>query len=575
MNELSKNPKTFKLITTLLLPVDFTMANYIIVTGGVVSGLGKGITTASLGKILQLHGYNVTAMKIDPYINCDAGTLRPTEHGEVWVTEDGGEIDQDLGHYERFFDINIPKHHNITSGQVFGAVIDKERKGKYLGKTVQPIPHVTDEIKQRIRRPAKEGKFDFILVEIGGTVGDYENVLFLEAVRQMKLEGDKVLFVHVTYVPVLDALGEAKTKPTQHSVKLLREIGIQPDFIVARADNPLDDVRRKKIALFCNIHEEDVISDSNIDHVYAVPLLFEEQSLCKKILRKLRLRKDAEDLKPWQTFIQNVRNLEKTITIGIVGKYFDIGTSQLSDSYISVIEAVKHAAWANNVKPEIYWIDSKEFEQKPENLSSLKQVDGIIVPGGFGLSGIQGKIDTITYSREHDIPYLGLCLGMQLAVVEYAQNVCGLEGAHSKEVIKNTKYPVIDFIPEQVNILRESRYGATMRLGSYPAIIKEGTKVHSLYKKTKVEERHRHRYEVNPDFVKPLEEGGFIFSGRSPDGVLMEFLELPNHPFFVATQAHPEFKSRPLKPAPLFDGFIKAAIKKKRKNTDKTIQQIA
>ncbi|MBS3777871.1 MAG: CTP synthase, partial [Candidatus Thermoplasmatota archaeon] len=291
------------------------MANYIIVTGGVVSGLGKGITTASVGKILQMHGYNVTAMKIDPYINCDAGTLRPTEHGEVWVTEDGGEIDQDLGHYERFLDINIPKYHNITTGQVYGAVIDKERKGKYLGKTVQPIPHVTNEIKKRIRRPAKDKDYDFILIEIGGTVGDYENVLFLEAVRQMKLEGDKVLFVHVTYVPVLDALGEAKTKPTQHSVKLLREIGIQPNFIVARADDPLDHIRKEKIALFCNVKEEDVISNSNIDHVYAVPLLFEEQQLCKKILRKMRLRKDIEEVKPWKDFITNIRNLEESVTL--------------------------------------------------------------------------------------------------------------------------------------------------------------------------------------------------------------------------------------------------------------------
>lgn len=551
------------------------MANYIIVTGGVVSGLGKGITTASVGKILQMHGYNVTAMKIDPYINCDAGTLRPTEHGEVWVTEDGGEIDQDLGHYERFLDINIPKYHNITSGQVYGAVIDKERKGKYLGKTVQPIPHVTNEIKNRIRRPAKDKNYDFILVEIGGTVGDYENVLFLEAVRQMKLEGDKVLFVHVTYVPVLDALGEAKTKPTQHSVKLLREIGIQPDFIVARADDPLDSVRKEKIALFCNVREEDVISDSNIDHVYAVPLLFEEQQLCKKILRKMRLRKDVEDVKPWKDFITNIRNLKESVTIGIVGKYFDIGTSQLSDSYISVIEAVKHASWKNNVIPKIHWIDSKEFEEESNKLSTLDHVDGIIVPGGFGLSGIQGKIDTITYTREHHIPYLGLCLGMQLAVVEYAQNVCELPDAHSKEVIKDTKYPVIDFIPEQVNILQESRYGATMRLGSYPAILKSGTKVHELYGTDKVEERHRHRYEVNPDFVKTLEDGGLVFSGHSPDGVLMEFLELPDHPFFIATQAHPEFKSRPIKPAPLFDGFVKAAIKKKRNNPNASLKQIA
>jgi CTP synthase len=551
------------------------MANYIIVTGGVVSGLGKGITTASVGKILQMHGYNVTAMKIDPYINCDAGTLRPTEHGEVWVTEDGGEIDQDLGHYERFLDINIPKYHNITSGQVYGAVIEKERKGKYLGKTVQPIPHVTNEIKKRIRRPAKDKNYDFILVEIGGTVGDYENVLFLEAVRQMKLEGDKVLFIHVTYVPVLDALGEAKTKPTQHSVKLLREIGIQPDFIVARADDPLDNVRKEKIGLFCNVKQEDVISDSNIDYVYAVPLLFEEQQLCKKILRKMRLRKDAEEVKPWKDFITKIRSLDECITIGIVGKYFDIGTSQLSDSYISVIEAVKHASWSHNLIPNIHWIDSKEFEEDPTNLSTLDHVDGVIVPGGFGLSGIQGKIDTIGYTRKHKIPYLGLCLGMQLAVVEYAQNVCNLSGAHSKEVIKDTKYPVIDFIPEQVNILQESRYGATMRLGSYPAVLKKGTKVHELYGMENVEERHRHRYEVNPDFVKILEEGGLVFSGHSPDGILMEFLELPDHPFFIATQAHPEFKSRPIKPAPLFDGFIKAAIKKKRNNPNKSIAQLA
>jgi CTP synthase len=551
------------------------MVNYIIVTGGVVSGLGKGITTASVGKILQMHGYNVTAMKIDPYINCDAGTLRPTEHGEVWVTEDGGEIDQDLGHYERFLDINIPKYHNITTGQVYGTVIDKERKGKYLGKTVQPIPHVTNEIKNRIKKPTKDKQYDFILVEIGGTVGDYENILFLEAVRQMKLEGEKVLFIHLTYVPVLDALGEAKTKPTQHSVKLLREIGIQPDFIVARADDALDMVRKEKIALFCNVKKEDVISDSNIDHVYALPLLFEEQQLCKKILRKMRLRKDAEDVKPWKDFIGKIRKLQQNVTIGIVGKYFDIGTSQLSDSYISVIEAVKHACWNNNLIPNIHWIDSKDFEENSKKLSTLDEVDGVIVPGGFGLSGIKGKIETIRYTREHNIPYLGLCLGMQLAVVEYAQNVCGLNEAHSKEVIKDTKYPVIDFIPEQVNILQESRYGATMRLGSYPAVLKKGTIVHNLYGTEMVDERHRHRYEVNPDFVETLEEAGLVFSGHSPNKVLMEFLELPNHPFFVATQAHPEFKSRPIKPAPLFDGFIKAAVKKKRNKLKDPLKQIA
>lgn len=538
------------------------MTNYIIVTGGVVSGLGKGITTASIGKILQLHGYKVTAMKIDPYMNCDAGTLRPTEHGEVWVTEDGGEIDQDLGHYERYLDINIPKYHNITTGQVYGAVIEKERKGKYLGKTVQPIPHVTDEIKRRIRKPSEEEKFDFILVEIGGTVGDYENVLFLEAVRQMKLEGDKVLYFHVTYVPVLNALGEAKTKPTQHSVKLLREIGIQPDFVVTRSDDPLDDVRREKIAMFCNIQEEDVISDSDIDNIYAVPLLFEDQFLCTKILKKLNLRKDKNNLETWKSFILKIKKLKKKINIGIVGKYFDIGSSQLSDSYISVIEAVKHASWHNNLSPIVQWIDSKVFEKNPEKLSLLDQLEGIIVPGGFGLSGIHGKIDAIKYAREHSIPYLGLCLGMQLAVVEYAKNVCKLNDANSREVDKKTTHPVIDFIPAQVNIIQDSRYGATMRLGAYPAILKQGSLVQKLYGKNKVYERHRHRYEVNPEYVNILEGKGLVFSGRSPDDVLMEFLEIPNHPYFVATQAHPEFKSRPMKPSPLFDGFIKAAKKK-------------
>jgi CTP synthase len=539
------------------------MANYIIVTGGVISGLGKGITTASIGKILRLHGYSATAIKIDPYMNFDAGTLRPTEHGEVWVTEDGGEIDQDLGHYERFLDINIPRSHNITTGQVYSAVIEKERKGKYLGKTVQPIPHVTDEIKERIRFPASQKIWDFVLVEIGGTVGDYENVLFLEAVRQMKHEGDKVVFVHVTYVPMLDALGEAKTKPTQHSVKLLREIGIMPDFIITRSEKTLDSVRREKIALFCNVHTEEVISNEDVDNIYAITLLFEKQDLCKKILKKLNLRKDHNDLEGWENFIKKIRRIQKTVKIGIIGKYFDIGTSQLSDSYISVIEAVKHASWNNNIKPEIYWIDSKEFEKEPSNLSSLDKSDGVIVPGGFGLSGIDGKLSTIRYCRENNIPFLGLCLGMQLAVVEYARNNCGLTNAHSTEFEKNTPHPVIDFIPEQKKIVQDSRYGATMRLGAYPADIKKGTIIHKLYNAEKVSERHRHRYEVNPEYVEKLERCGIVFSGRSPDGILMEFMELPNHPYFVATQAHPEFKSRPLRPAPMFDGLIKAAKKRR------------
>jgi len=538
------------------------MVNYIIVTGGVISGLGKGITTASIGKILQMHGYKVTAMKIDPYINFDAGTLRPTEHGEVWVTEDGGEIDQDLGHYERFLDINIPKYHNITTGQVYSAVIEKERAGKYLGKTVQPIPHVTDEIKRRIKQPSENAKYDFVLVEIGGTVGDYENVLFLEAVRQMKYEGENIQYVHVTYVPVLKSLGEAKTKPTQHSVKLLREIGIQPDFIITRSEKPLDDVRKEKIALFCNVNGDDVISDSNIDNVYGVPLLFEEQQLCRMILRKLGLRRKEVTLKQWKNYMNRIKKFDKKIRIGIVGKYFDIGSFKLSDSYISVIEAVKHAAWNNGLRPEIEWIDSKIFEKQPRKIVNLKKVDGIIVPGGFGLSGIEGKISTIKYARENNIPYLGLCLGMQLAVVEYARNVCGMKDANTTEVEKNTPFPVIDFIPDQVKIIVESRYGATMRLGAYPAQLAEGSLVRKIYSDSKVFERHRHRYEVNPKYIEQIEAKGLKFSGRSPDGVLMEFMELPTHPYFVATQAHPEFKSRPMKPAPLFDGLIKAAKKK-------------
>ena len=539
------------------------MVHYIIVTGGVISGLGKGITTASIGKILQFYGYNVTAIKIDPYINYDAGTLRPTEHGEVWVTEDGGEIDQDLGNYERFLDKDIPKCHNITTGQVYYAVIEKERKGEYLGKTVQPIPHVTDEIKRRIRKAAKEEKVDFVLVEIGGTVGDYENVLFLEATRQMKLEGESVLFVHVTYVPALATLGEQKTKPTQHSVKLLREIGIQPDFIIARSERPLDDVRKEKIALFCNVHEDDVFSDPDIDNIYEVPLLFYEQGLSKKIIDKLNLDAGRGNITKWKKFVEEIKTFKTPVKIGIVGKYFDIGDFQLFDSYISVIEAVKHAAWFNRLKPVIEWIDSKTFEKKPEKIKILDELDGVIVPGGFGLSGIEGKIKAIKYCRENDIPYLGLCLGMQLAVIEYARNVCNLKNANSTEVDKNTPHPVITFIPEQIKILHESRYGATMRLGAYPAHLKKGTRVYELYgKKDVVYERHRHRYEVNPEYVNILEKNGLVFSGISPDGVLMEFMELSDHKYFVATQSHPEFKSRPMKPAPLFNGLIKAAKNK-------------
>jgi len=536
--------------------------HYIFVTGGVLSGLGKGITTASIGKVLQSKGFTITAIKIDPYINIDAGTLRPTEHGEVWVTDDGGEIDQDLGHYERFLDANISKEHNITTGQVYRVVIEKERKGEYLGKTVEVIPHIPDEIKRRIKEVADRTKADFVLIEIGGTVGDYQNVLFLEAAREMRLEGENVLFIHVGYLPVLSYLGEMKTKPMQHSVREIRTIGIQPDFIVCRSEYPVDEVRKNKIALFCNVKKDDIISNPNLENVYELPLIFEEQRLGEKILKKLNIKPKSSDLKLWSKFIENSKALKKTVKIGIVGKYFDIGKYKLPDSYVSVIEAIKHAAWHNNLKPEIEWIDSKIFEKDPKKLSMLKEKDGIIVPGGFGESGVEGKIATIKYVRENKIPYIGLCYGMQLAVVEFARNVCKLEKANTTENDPNTPHPVIDFIPEQVKLIRESRYGATMRLGAYPAVLNKESLIRKLYGKDRITERHRHRYEVNPKYVDILEKNGLVFSGRSPDGVLMEFMELPRHPFFVGTQGHPEFKSRPMKPSPMFDGLIKACIGK-------------
>jgi CTP synthase len=537
------------------------MVNYIFITGGVVSGLGKGVVTASIAKILQFRKFKVSPIKIDPYINIDAGTLRPTEHGEVWVTEDGGEIDQDLGHYERFLNINISKDHNITTGQVYLAVIEKERRGEYLGKTVEIIPHITDEIKRRIKEIGKNTKADFVLVEIGGVVGDYQNIVFLEAARQMKLEGEKVLFVHVSYLPILKHLGEMKTKPTQHSVKELREIGIQPDFIICRSEGVLDDVRRDKIALFCNVKKEDILSCPDLENVYELPLLFEKEKFAEKILEKLEIKKRKSDLENWKKILEKMKNAKRKVKIGIVGKYFDIGKYKLPDAYISVIEAIKHAAARLSVKPEIECIDSKIFEKYPQKIKVLKNFDGIIIPGGFGKAGMEGKIKAIEFARKKNIPFLGLCLGFQLAVVEFARNVCGLKGANSTEINPKTKYPVIDILPEQVKILKESRYGASMRLGSYPAILQEGSIVRKLYGCEKVFERHRHRYEVNPKFIDLLESYGLKFSGKSPDGKLMEFLELSNHKFFVATQAHPEFKSRLEKPSPLFVGFVKACMK--------------
>ena len=530
-----------------------------------MSGLGKGITTSSIGRLLMSKGYSVTAMKIDPYVNIDAGTMRPTEHGEVFVTADGGEIDQDLGNYERFLGVELTKEHNLTTGKVYKTVIEKERKGDYLGKTVQPIPHVTDEIKRVIRKNS-EG-YDLLLIEIGGTVGDYENILFLEAARQMKLnEGsENVAFIHVTLLPKPAFLGEAKTKPTQHSVKMLNQLGIQPDFLVCRTTNGgLDEPRKEKIGLFCNMHKENIINNPDVETIYEIPLLFENQHFGEKILKKLDLKSKGNALYPWQAMVEKMKNPKKEITIGMIGKYLKIGDCQLEDSYISVNEAIKHACTKLEVKAKIKWVDASLFEENESNLKLMDELDCVIVPGGFGKSGVEGKIKAIQYCRENNKPFLGLCLGLQLATVEFARNVCGLQDAHSTEVKKEALNKIIDILPEQKNIMKK---GGTMRLGNYPAVLKHKTLTRELYewfdrmKDDTVEERHRHRYEVNPEFHSILKKNGLVISGTSPDGVLAEFIELPKHKYFIATQAHPEFTSQPGKPNPLFYGLIKASLK--------------
>ena len=538
--------------------------HYIVVTGGVLSGIGKGTVAASIGKLLKSQGYAVTAVKIDPYINIDAGTMRPTEHGEVFVTDDGGEADQDIGTYERFLETTLTRRENMTTGQVYETVIRRERNLEYQGKCVEVIPHIPHEVQSRIRESAARAKADFCLIEVGGTVGDYQNVLFLEAMREMKLKGEDVIFVHVSYLPVPGHLGEMKTKPTQRSVRDLNSIGIQPDFIVTRSQKELDAVRREKLSLFCNVSPERVISAPDVKYIYEVPLLFDRQTFCRKILELVGLKYKPGMLAPWEGFVDRIKNVQDTLTIGIVGKYFDIGDFTLEDSYVSVIEAVKHACWNNNANPSIIWIDSKQFETDPSTLTNLEGFDGIIVPGGFGRGGVEGKIAAIQHARENDIPLLGLCLGMQLMVIEYARNVCGIKGATSGEFDAKAEHKVIDIMPEQKEIIAKGEYGATMRLGAYVARLRKGSKVHALYGSDHASERHRHRYEVNPEYITQLEKHGLVFSGTSPDGVLMEFLELKDHSYFVATQAHPEFKSWPSRPSPLFDGFIRAAAVKKK-----------
>ena len=540
------------------------MTKYIVVVGGVISGVGKGVATASIGRILQEYGFSVSAIKIDPYINCDAGTLRPTEHGEVWVTDDGGEIDQDLGTYERFLGQSIPKSNNITTGQVYKSLIEKERRGDFLGETVQFIPHIPNEIKRRIKEASRD--FDIVLIEIGGTVGDYENIPFLFSMKSLEREIGKenIIYILVTYLPIPSHIEEMKTKPTQTSVKLLGESGIQPDFILCRGKKALDDVRKKKIELYANISSEDVISMPDVtgeatpNTIYIIPLNLEKEGLGGKILRKLNLEKKKEpDWAEWTDAVSRILNPSKVINIALVGKYVSIGEYRLADSYTSIIEALKHAGAKNDVKVNMGLVNSNDIEENKAGLEKLKEFQGIIVPGGFGSTGTEGKIKAIRFARESNIPFLGLCFGMQLAVVEFARNICRLD-ANSTEIVSGIKDNVIDILPEQKGI---SAKGGTMRLGAYKAILKEGSRVKEIYGSDEIYERHRHRYEVNPNHHKLLEDNGMVFSGMSPGGKLVEFIELPKHKFFIATQAHPEFKSSLLKPSPLFDGFVKACLK--------------
>ena len=537
---------------------------YIFVVGGVMSGVGKGVASSSIAKILQFHNLKTTAVKIDPYVNVDAGTMNPTEHGEVFVMDCGLETDQDMGNYERFMEITLPGQNYMTTGSIYQKVIQRERNLEYKGKCVQIIPHVTNEVIETIKNAGRKNKADVVLIEIGGTIGDYENMLFMEAARQMKLRQSKdVIFVMISYLPYPPKVGEMKTKPTQQAVRELNANGINPDIIIARSEVPIDDVRKEKIALFCNVDKKDIISAPDIETVYEVPVNFERDDLSRRVLKKLSLPTRKTDLNKWYELVDNIKKSKKTVKIGIVGKYFGTGNFVLSDSYISVIEAVKHACYKLKVKPEIEWLNSQDFENGHSKKSELRKYDGIIVPGGFGSRGIEGKINVIKYCRENKIPFMGLCYGMQLAVIEFSRNVLGLKDAHTTEIKRNTKEPIIDIMPEQKKNLEDGNYGATMRLGAYPAFLQKGTIANKAYGRDEISERHRHRWEVNPEYIEQIEEGGLVFSGKSKDGRLMEIAELPKsqHPFFLATQFHPEFKSTPLSSHPLFFEFIKASKK--------------
>ncbi len=542
--------------------VDLKTTKYIFVVGGVMSGVGKGVTTASIGNILQARGYNVSAIKMDPYINVDAGTMNPVEHGEVFVTDDGDETDQDIGNYERFLNKNIYKENYMTTGRVYQTVIEKERNLEYRGKCVQVVPHIPEEIRNRIRNAAQKTKADIMIIEIGGTVGEYENLLFLEAARVMKLYNPKdVLFVMVSFLPIPSKIGEMKTKPTQHAVRSLQGAGIQPDFLVARSEKPIDLTRKEKLSLNCNVAIDSVISAPDVDSIYDIPLNFEKDNLSTRILEKFNLptakRKSLNE--EWAKMVKNSKIKSPVVKIAIVGKYFSSGDFSLGDSYISVLEAIKHAAAYNKLKVEIVWISADDVSRQGSKL--LKKFDGIIIPQGWGNRGSEGKIEAIKYCRENKVPYFGLCYGMQMAVIEFARNVAKLDKANSEEVDKKTSYPVIHIMPDQEKLIKEKGYGGTIRLGAWPCKLKDNTKLQKAYLKLAnkkiVSERHRHRYEFNNDYRKKFEDLGLIISGTSPDNKIVEAIELKDHPFFVGVQFHPEYISRPLSPHPLFVEFVK------------------
>lgn len=534
---------------------------YVFVTGGVLSSVGKGIVASSIGRILQFRGFKVYAVKMDPYVNVDAGTMNPYQHGEVFVTEDGGETDLDLGHYERFLNIELTKTANITTGLVYREVIEKERRGDYLGQTVQIIPHVVEEIKRLLRLNATQSGCDVLIVEIGGTVGDIESLPFLEAIRQLRIEEgyENTLFVHVPLVPTLKATGETKTKPAQHSVQELRRIGIQPDVIVARAEKPLDQASRDKLALFTSVPKEAIFTSYDVQSIYMVPIILEEQGMGNYLQKRLGLigppnsqEQHAQELERWRGFVNNVLYAKKSVKIAMVGKY-----TELRDAYLSITEALVHAGAHIGVKPNLVWIHSENLEKENSLDEVLGDVDGIMVLPGFGRRGTEGKIRAINYARRKGIPFLGICFGMQLAVVEFARNVLGLEGANSTENDPQTLHPVVDLLPEQVGV---DRKGGTMRLGGYKVILKRGSLIHALYSAEIIQERHRHRYEVNPAYIDRLIEKGLKITGVSLEGGRVEAIEISDHPFFLATQFHPEFKSRPLKPSPPYLGLLKAAL---------------